>query len=169
MTDQQSAQTTSRLNKPSHAGAKVFVACKMETGLRLRVFKMMKEREPSPMGPREVEVARFEREVWVNGVGKRLEAAPSCEVVAGYAITAGIDKGVWDRWFVDNADSPVVENLLIFAHEDADNLRGWCRDHAETFSGTGQLSGGDDPRAPKGPQTVTDEDGRAKSSPRRAA
>ena len=167
--EETTAQVASKANKPSHAGAKVFVACKMETGLRLRVFKMMTEHEPTPMGPREVTVARFEREAYVNGVGKRLEAAPRCEVVAGYAITAGIDKDLWDRWLKDNEESEIWVNELIFAHEDADYLRGWCREHASAMSGTQPLSGGDDPRAPKTALKLEDEEGRAKNNPRRAA
>jgi hypothetical protein len=166
MSEQATAQTAARANKHSHAGVKVTVACKMETGLRLAVYKMVEEREPTPMGPRDVTVARFEKEAYVNGVGKRFEAAPRCEVVAGFALTHGIEGALWDRWVADNINSPMVENHLIFAHEDADYLRGWCREHAVALSGTQQLSGGDDPRAPKAALKVTDEDGRAKASPR---
>lgn len=164
----QTAQAKS--NRPTSAGAKVTVACKMETGLRLRTFNMIRHQEPVLGGGfREGKIAHFDREVWVNGVGKRMEQAPRCEVVGGYALTPGIDKDHWERWAKDNAESPIVQNELIFAHENADYVRDWCRERVAQTSGTQQLSGGDDPRAPKSNVVITDEDGRAKSNPRRAA
>jgi hypothetical protein len=154
--------------KPKSAsGAKVTVACKMETGLRLRVFNMATSHEPVlGGGSREVKIARFAGEVWVNGVGKKIELAPKAEIVAGYALTHGIDRDHWAKWFADNEESDMVENQLIFAHEDPDYLRGWCREREAMRSGTEPLTGGDDARAPKSALRIEDEEGRAKSSPR---
>lgn len=170
MPETQTARAAARVNKTAASGAKVTVASKMETGLRLRVFRFVEDREPVLGGGfRETKIARFDGEVVVNGVGKRLEAQPRCEVVNGYALTHGVDKDHWDRWLADNEASAIVLNGLIFADESADFVRDWCRENEARRSGLQALIGGDDPRAPRAQVPITDEDGRAKASPRQAA
>ncbi|MBV9997137.1 MAG: hypothetical protein JO127_18180, partial [Caulobacteraceae bacterium] len=112
-----------RNNRPESAGAKVTVASKLPMPYRMRVFKMTSFHEPvMGGGTRESRIAQFDREVFINGVSKRIEDQYGCEVVGGYALTYGVDKDLFDRWLAANKDEPIVTKNLIYAHESAERV-----------------------------------------------
>jgi hypothetical protein len=57
------------------------------------------------------------------------------EVVAGFAITEGVDGEIFARWIDWNKDAPFVANRLIFGHEDGARVRDWAKAHGSVNSG----------------------------------
>jgi hypothetical protein len=139
--------------QPSSAGAKVVVACKLPHGLRIRPFKMMNERElVLGGGSREQPVARaIGPAVLIQGTAVPYGTIPKCRMAAGYAITEGVDKDLWDSWFANNKDTAMVENGLIGAHDTAERAIDFAKEHAKTRSGMEPFLKKGDPRAPKSP------------------
>ena len=98
---------------------KVSIACKLPSGLVLRVFNMI-ERDTPVMGggSRTEKIAEQRAETaTIHGWSHAQNAAPNCTIIGGYAITDGVDKDLWDLWFSQNKNSDMVKNGLIFANE----------------------------------------------------
>jgi len=123
------------------AGATVSVATKLPHGLVLRVFNMV-ERDMPVMGggvkTERVAEPRAETAI-VHGWSHAQNASPHCAIVAGYAITDNIDKGLWDLWLSQNKDSAMVKNGLIFANEKAESTTGKAKDGSKILSGLERL------------------------------
>lgn len=142
--------------QPSSAGAKVTVACKLPHGLRIRAFEFVTENEPVMGGGiKEVRVARPRGEpILINGTAFPFGQVPNYRIVAGYALTEGVDKDTWDAWLEDNKNSAMVRNGMIFAYEKTAEAVDAAKDHRKLKSGLeplhldsdGQL---DDPRRPR--------------------
>lgn len=129
----------------------VTIACKMPNGLILRLFDMIDGSEPvMGGGTRSVKVAQEVSErVVIHGFSHPQNAAPKALIVGGYALTSGVSKEFWDRWLKDNANTAIVKNRLIFAHEKQDNTKAEAREKKETRSGLERL---DPKKLPKGIQ-----------------
>lgn len=54
--------------------------------------------------------------------------APGRERIAGYEITRGVPADVWERWYSENAHSPIILNQLVagFADDDNQGLNTFC-------------------------------------------
>ncbi len=48
-------------------------------------------------------------------------------IVAGYALTSGIDKDVWDEWWARNQDADIVKRGMILAHENPNTVKSMVR------------------------------------------
>lgn len=139
------------------AGAKVTVACKLPAGIRLRNFKMVPHREPVLGGGfRETEIAEpVGEDILINGTAVSFGLAPRHTVVAGFAITEGVDKECWDNWLAANTASAMVRNGLIFAYERSDAVldeaknRRDVRSNLEPFVPSEDPAKQRDPRAPR--------------------
>ncbi len=131
--------------------ASVTVACKLPAGLKLRVFDMIETQEPvMGGGSRTVKVARENpKSVTVKGWSHPQNMAPNAPIVEGFALTPNVDKDVWDAWLKDNADSDVVKNGLIFAHEKAGGAEAESKDKKSLRSGLERL---DPNKLPRGIQ-----------------
>ena len=143
--------------KPSSAGAKVTVACKLPHGLILRLFEMESANEPVMGGGyREVKRARQTGStVRVNGNAVPFGVRPDHPIVAGYALTHGVDKDFFDEWMKQNRDSDIVKNHLVFAYERAESARDAAKDHAKQRSGLEPIEPDTDPRLPKGGRNLS--------------
>ena len=115
----------------------VTVACKLPHGLTLRVFDMVETQEPVMGGGfRAVKVARERTQrVTLKGWSHPQNAAPNAPIVGGYAITPDVDKEFWDAWKLQNAESDVVKNGLIFAHEKSASSEAEAREKKGIRSG----------------------------------
>jgi len=132
-------------------GAKVTVACNLPHGVRLRVFKMVKIRElVMGGGSREVETAEpYGAEVLIQGIATEVGKLSRAPIVAGYALTYGVDKDLWDAWLKDNKDSAMVRNHCIMAYEDMNRAQDWAKEHAKVLTGLEPLELENDPRRPR--------------------
>jgi hypothetical protein len=139
-------------NRPQSNGtATVTVASKMPNGLILRVFDMVETQEPLMGGGfHTVKVARERPErIVVNGNAHPQNKSPMCQIVAGYALTPGVSKELWDLWRKQNESSLLVKNGLIFAHENSRNTEAEAAEKKDIRSGLERL---DPERLPKGIQ-----------------
>lgn len=143
--------------KPQSAGDKVTVYCKMPNGLRLRVFRMVEQREPVlGGGTREFHMAEPEGpEVVVWGNRFRLGDPMTHRIIGDYGLTEGVDKDFWDAWLEANKEQPYVVNGLIFAAGKREYGEAEAEDRRDTWSGLGPLLKDDDPRAPRASANLT--------------
>jgi hypothetical protein len=137
--------------KPSSAGAKVSVYCKLPTGLRIRLFRMTTTSEPVlGGGRRDVEIAEpIGEEILIWGNRFRIGDPQTHKIVGDYGVTDGVDKESWDHWMASNKDSAMVRNGLIFASEKRDYGEDQAHELRDTFSGLGPMMKEGDPRAPR--------------------
>jgi hypothetical protein len=125
--EQQAPKTHQTLPTESRAapGACVVVACKYPPGFMMRVFEMVKVPQASPMGSIMVMEARQIGEpIKINGTSTPPGMIRDDPLVAGYALTRGVPKEMWDLWVEQNRDSDMVRNKLVFAHEKPDMVQG---------------------------------------------
>ena len=127
---------------PSSAGAKVIVALKLGvTGIQIQLCEMVKKFEQNMQGGRDVtEANRVGNVVIIRGTayprGTPPEGFPSApEIVAGYALTRGIDRDFWAKWWEQNQKNPLVMNEFIFADESEDRVRKMALERAALSSG----------------------------------
>lgn len=127
----------------------VTVACKLPNGLILRVFQMVEHTEPvMGGGNKKVKVARQEgKSVTIRGCAVPFGATPSAPIIGGYALTSNVDADFFALWMKQNADSELVQNKLIFAHEKPDFAAGQANEQQEIRSGLEPI---DPNRLPKG-------------------
>jgi hypothetical protein len=121
----------------SDAGAKVTVACKLPAGIIIRGFREVMEREAVlGGGTREFPVYRpTDKSHEINGTATPYGKAPKCQIVAGFALTPNVDKGLFDNWFDANKESRMVKDNLIFAYESADRVHGRARENEKVLTG----------------------------------
>ena len=131
--------------------ASVTVGCKLPHGLTMRVFDMVETQEPVMGGGfRAVKVAQERpQRVTLNGFSNAQNRAPNSPIVEGFALTHGVDAEFWSAWKAQNADSDVVKNGLIFAHEKSVNTEAEAKDKKTLRSGLERL---DPNKLPKGIQ-----------------
>lgn len=98
----------------------VTVACKLPHGIVMRVQRIEKTIEQSPMGPRETTIYRPDQtqgQYIIRGYIPKYDpdSPPPISMGSRFAYTDGIPKEIWDRWLEQNADADMVKNGLIFA------------------------------------------------------
>lgn len=144
--------------KAESAGSKVTVACNIPNGLRIRNFTMIGSRElVMGGGSREIEVAEHVGEdILINGSAVEVGKAPRHRIVAGFAITEGVDKDSWDHWLENNQRSPMVLNGCIFAYERAGDTESAAVERKGTRSGLEPFRKDGDPRRPRPSAHVSD-------------
>jgi hypothetical protein len=111
----------------SSAGAKVTVASKLPMKIEMQcsakrvmqkkhLGQMWREEEYFKSGPMHV----IEGIAYPNG---QLPPGmpPRPQMVAGYALTPNVSKDLWDAWLLENKDSAMIKNRLIFAYEQIDS------------------------------------------------
>lgn len=85
----------------------MIVACKIWNGLSINGFAL----KPAVVAPDRLAAGR--------------------ERIAGFEITRGVPDHLWEAWYADNRDGPIVRNGLVHGVADTgfDELAGWCWQH----------------------------------------
>lgn len=135
----------------SSAGAKVTVACNLPHGIVIRPYEWVPGREPIlGGGVKETKIARpLGTSFVINGIARKMGEDLAHRVVAGYAITEGVPKDVWDQWVEDNKSSAMVTNKCVFAYEQADRAIAEAKDNKGRRTGLEPLAQDGDPRTPR--------------------
>ena len=119
-------QPAVRHSRPRTTGSTVTVACKLPGGLLLRCFQQYKEEEPQRDGRtktvkvwRPIPTMQFAvRGTWVGSAGQAFakgNPAVAELLPGGYCLTHGVPKDIWDMWYSQNKDTPIVQKRVIFA------------------------------------------------------
>ena len=133
------------LNKPqgnkSANGTTVTVCCKLPNGMRLRVYGFGERHEPVLGGGTRAVRQAFPMgdEVVIAGWSHPQNRAPENQIVAGYAVTHGVDAQFWEQWLEQNKDAEFVTKGLIFAHAQAQSAIDKAKDGAKIKSGLERL------------------------------
>lgn len=136
---------------PTPAGDKVTVACNLPSGVRLRGMRMVSFAELLANGTtQETKIAEATGDdVIVHGNAVPFGEVPKYPIVAGYALTKGVDKELFDSWFKFNERHPAVLNKCIFAYPSLDQAEDAARDHETVRSGLEPFMQDADPRRPR--------------------
>lgn len=69
--------------------------------------------------------------------------APDRERIAGFEITRNVPDDVWNRWFADNRNSPIIRNSLVMGFDSPDDqqLNEFCWQN-QKVKGWGQATQG---------------------------
>lgn len=134
------------------AGPTVTVACKIPNGLLLRVFEQVEHSEPVMGGGTQIVKRAVQKGplVKVSGPAVPFGKAPAFHLAGGYALTPGIDKEFFDKWWEQNADLDAVRNRLIFASDKAETTIKRAEDGEKITSGMQPLDPVKDARTPRG-------------------
>jgi hypothetical protein len=139
-------QPAVKYSRPVATGDTVVVACKLPSGIILRVFDWRKYQEPSRDGSihesqRAVPIAGRQFVIkgpWIATAGQAYNSnngAVGDLLPGGYAITEGCPREIWDGWYEQNKHSKLVESHVIMAHKDRNALIDEVRKHTSIISG----------------------------------
>lgn len=140
-----------QIQDTKQSGDTVVVGCKLPNGIELRAYVMAEEMEAHPGGAHLVKKGRpVPGSFTVNGNSFPEGGAPrAARMEAGFALTYGVPKKLWEAWLADNKELPAVTNGLIFAHSSERSAIADSREKEKVRSGFERL----DPSAlPKGLQ-----------------
>jgi hypothetical protein len=150
------ADAHGKIEKPSKAGGKVVVGCKVGVAyIDLQLCQETKVWENTQTGPREVK--KFERTgnvVRIRGTayprGTPPEGFPDKPmIVDGAALTFGVDEHFWNEWKKQNHLNPLVVNSMVFAHVNIDYVKGVAQEHSAEKSGLDPVNPKGDKRMPR--------------------
>lgn len=152
-TKKNEGNTTANVSK---SGTKVTVALKHPAGIYLQLYEMVEKDQLTAGGTfRSVkESVPVGERIRLNGTAHPFGAIPDYRIVAGYALTEGVDKEFFDKWMEQNKLSSLVKNELIFAYESAADTAAQASDGANVRSGLEPLAQSGDPRAPRRIETA---------------
>jgi hypothetical protein len=134
--------------------ATVVVGCRIPFGLVLQTYVMVDASESVMNGPgRDFKIARKTPHRYVlNGNRVRVGQDRRWEIQNGAGLTAGIPADVWDKWYEDNKNEPIVKNKLVFAHARQVEVVAMAKDAKQIRTGLEPFNpDGSDPRKPKPP------------------
>lgn len=121
--------------------ATVIVACKIPQGMRCRLHEKKRITEVSLGGSREVDqYFATDQEFTVHGPAHAQNEGPRYLTVAGYAITRGVDKSLWDAWYEQNLELDAVQRNLIFAYESADKTKDAAKEGRKLKTGLERIN-----------------------------
>lgn len=126
---------------PATGTATVSVACKIPQGMRCVLHAPREVKEVTLGGFREV-TQHFptDREFIVKGPAHAQNEGPRCRVVAGFAITEGVSKELWDEWRKQFASLDAVQKNHIFAYETPGKIEDAAKDHQTVKTGLERLN-----------------------------
>lgn len=129
----------------------VTVACKLPSGLQLRIFDMVTIQEPVlGGGVRDVKKAEQRGQmVRIQGYNKPTPKKSGGLPVGApeYALTHNVPKEFWDIWLEQHKDTKIVRERLIFAALKPENTKALERENERRTSGFEAL---DPDNLPKG-------------------
>lgn len=134
----------------STAGQKITVGCKFPHGLFLKLFKLEDTNEAVAGGGfRSVKKAvQYGPTIRINGPIHAFGQVSKHRVEGGYALTENVDADFFRQWREDNADSDLVKNNVIIAHEERDMLVGEAQEKVAVPTGQEPLERDKDKRIP---------------------
>jgi hypothetical protein len=107
-------------------GGTVSVACKLPSGIILRGFNKVSQQVPVLGMPDKFETREHfvpnGHQAVIKGNAFSPMTGPRGQMSGGYALTHGVDADLWNSWLQANADSDMVKNKLVFAHEKRDSV-----------------------------------------------
>lgn len=136
----------------------VTVACKLPSGMILRLFRPEMRLEPVVGGgSREVKVYHpLPDTVIINGNAVPQNGqAPAFTILNahrrgdGFGLTYNVSADFWYQWLEANKDAQYVKEGLIWAYADQDSVNDKAKDLDAVKSGLEPLNPDGDPRAPK--------------------
>lgn len=118
----------------------VYVGCKMPNGLVLQNCALEQVREAVPGGFKDVPMYRRLPETYrLNGSSmtheQRMSGDVGYPIVHGTAITGGVPREFWEKWFDDNKHSELVRNNIVFAHREESSVRAMAAAYAKQKTG----------------------------------
>jgi hypothetical protein len=124
----------------------VVVGCNLPSGLRLRLWRMVEQTEPTPSGTRTFQIAEpaDDKVYVVRGNAVRFGDAPAFPIIGGYALTADIPAPFWQEWVRQNEDSALVKQWHVFGAPSMREAQAIARAHEQALSGLEPI----DPLAP---------------------
>lgn len=126
---------------PATGTATVTVACKIPQGMRCVIHEERELNEVTLGGSRRVkESFPTDREFIIKGPAHAQNEGPRCRVVAGFAITEGVPKDLWDEWRRQFAALPAVKSGMIFAYESLDKVVDGAKDKRTVKTGLERLN-----------------------------
>jgi hypothetical protein len=117
--------TAQAYTPPTRNGETVFVGLKLASGLVLEAFEEYEVNTPTPMGFMKEKLNRRTGERCIlkgNSANAALQKSGYLLESGGFAITAGVPKDLFEHWCVQNKESGLVTEGLIFSadsYEDA--------------------------------------------------
>jgi hypothetical protein len=134
-------------SEPATGTATTNVFCKHPLGLVLRVGEFVDRSEGSAIHARTVKEWQQTASFTVTGPARRIGEDAKAPVIGGYAVTYGVPKDLWDKWFADHKEDAMVKNGVIFARDKLELGNGQATEQKEIRTGLEPLSQGADPRA----------------------
>ena len=139
------------------AGAKVTVASKLPMSFEMQTCRKRVEqrRHQGEVYTEEVyfkdgPIAIINGYSYPNGGTVPEGFRPRPKMVAGYALTHNVSKDLFDQWMIENKDSAMVRNRLVYGFEQIDTVQGKAREGTDVDSGLGPLwPDNNDRRMPK--------------------
>jgi hypothetical protein len=163
----QNVKTAGAVAAPAIAAAKatktVTVACKMPSGLLLRIFKMVDQSVQVMGGGSRIEkqAEQIGKAVKINGYASPFGKAPKHTVLeqtyGGYGLTPGVDAEFFAKWMHDNAESDLVKNRIVFAASDSDRVEAEADDYKKEWDGMHPITPDTDKRIPRGVKTADEQ------------
>ena len=138
------------------AGAKVTVASELPMSFEMQCCKKRVEqrRHQGEVYTEEVffkdgPIAIINGYSYPNGGTVPEGFRPRPKMVAGYALTHNVSKDLFDAWMLENKDSAMVKNWLVYGYEQIDTVQGKAREGGDVDSGLGPLTPDTDRRWPR--------------------
>jgi hypothetical protein len=131
----------------------VTVACKIPNGIVLQLEKPETKTEPV-LGGGERDTVRWTRvgkQIVIKGPAHPINRPPLAPISNGYALTHNVDADFFAEWMKQKADTAIVTERLIFAHEKLPSVDAMTRENERVRSGLEPIDPDNgDARVPKG-------------------
>ena len=115
----------------------VVVASKLQLGLQLQLQQPYTITE-EVFGGGVREITRYHKTgktVVINGCAIDRGGPSDKQLVGGFALTHGVDKGFWDAWVSQHQGFPPLEKGEIFAYERVSTVTGEAKDKENLRTG----------------------------------
>jgi hypothetical protein len=128
-------------SQPATGTDTVTVACKIPQGMNCRLHEKKRVTEVTLGGSRDVEqYFATDKGFIVHGPAHAQNEGPRHLTVAGYAITRGIPKHLWDAWYEQNLELDAVEKNMIFAYGSINDAKEAAKDGRGIKTGLERLN-----------------------------
>lgn len=121
-------------NGPNMAGVgeTVTVACRMPSGVILRIFEMVDETKVTSSGMQTSKVAREVQRVELNGSSPRNRQGPHFLNAAGLT---QVSRHLWETWCAQNHDSDLLARRIVFTAGVEDDTNAAVREVESVLTG----------------------------------
>lgn len=152
-----------RATAPATGTATVVVGCKLPHGLHLDLFEKRTINEVTMGGSKAVEqYFQTGQRVTLNGTASLPGQGPRAAMRNGFAITRGVPKDFWDRWYAHNKTLPAVVNGLIVAEDSVSRVADAAKERKNEKTGQERIDPKNIPILDPRLRVATSEDQKAK-------